>query len=111
MNAYRPEDELGRHLIQSIPHKIFEWLASVGVDPDSIETIGKVTWASDLEGGSLSYGGITIDWTGHASQPGITRGSDPMFENLSGNLKAFVDFEKQVYSEVEAFVATLPKNE
>lgn len=111
MNAYRPADELGRHLIQSIPHKIFEWLASVGVDPDSIEQIGKIAWVSDLEGGSLTFNGITIDWTGHASQPGITRGSEPMFENVSSNLKQFVDFEKQVYAEVEVYVNELPKHE
>ena len=111
MNTFHPSDELGRHLIQSVPHKIFEWLASVGVDPDSIEKIGAVDWSSDLDGGSLTFKGITLTWKGHASQPDITGGSHEMFGDPAANLKAFVGFEKDVYLEVEVFVDSLEKHE
>jgi hypothetical protein len=108
MQTYRPNDELGRHLIQSIPHKIFEWLASAGLDADDIEDVGPIKWTSNLDGGALVFDGVTIEWTGHALQPGITRGSLPEFETLSENLKFFIDFEKKIYGEVEAFISAQP---
>lgn len=106
---YRPNDELGRHLIQSIPQKINAWLAAHGLNISEVLDIGSIKWVSsdDFASGSMVFDGITIEW----SEGSIYKASEKYFENLSENLKTFVDFETRVYAEVEKFLASRTPNE
>ena len=101
MDILYPTDELGRHLLQSIPRKIAEWLVVSKMDPDRTITMGKVVWTSDATGGTLTCDGKTILWVGPAKMPTSAGSNVQEFVNVSENLKMFVDFETEVYQNVE----------
>jgi hypothetical protein len=104
---FKPQSELSRSLLSSIPKKIFLWLENLQQDQTRPFTHGPFVYMNAGDHGLLSHIGgdeiIQIAWTGEAPNIETVCASDRRFEEIEFNLEWFTTVENRIYNEMERF--------
>jgi hypothetical protein len=106
-----PQDQLGKKLLQSLPKKIVEMFtaqeANHQADEQSPLQVRDLIWHNTKNSGSFHYKDITVKWY-FADDGEFTAVSDcTEFQNITDNLAKFVDFELDVYAQVESYLSSI----